>query len=196
MLRSTFIAAFLSACSAEKYAVLIAGSNGWSNYRHQADIAHAYTILTEGGISKENIITMMYDDVAHAWRNKFKGQLFNRPDADDGTAPKDVYAAVKDHIDYKKHEVTPKNFVKVLTGDTSANGRVLKSGPEDEVFIYFADHGGVGILGFPTRLGIFGQTLHADELHDALKTMKVKNMFKKLTFYVEACESGTVGSRA
>ena len=27
------------------HAVLIAGSNGYDNYRHQADICHAYNIL-------------------------------------------------------------------------------------------------------------------------------------------------------
>ena len=80
---------------ADKFAVLVAGSNSYDNYRHQADIAHAYTILTEGGIKPDNIITMMADDVAHAIRNPFKGQLFNRPDAADGTPPADVYAAVK-----------------------------------------------------------------------------------------------------
>ena len=64
----------------DKFAVLVAGSNGYSNYRHQADIAHAYTLLRKGGVPASNIITFMYDDVAHSVRNKHRGQLFNRPD--------------------------------------------------------------------------------------------------------------------
>ena len=28
----------------ELWAVLVAGSNGWSNYRHQADVCHAYQV--------------------------------------------------------------------------------------------------------------------------------------------------------
>ena len=60
---------------------------------------------------------------------------------------------------------------------------------DDDVFVYFADHGGVGILAFP---GLFGSTLSADKLNDALKTMAQKKMFKRLVVYVEACESGSM----
>ena len=175
---------------AAKHAVLVAGSNGFHNYRHQADIAHAYSILVKGGVPADNIVVTMFDDIAHALKNKFKGQLFNRPDAPDGTAPPDVYGPVKDHIDYRKHHVSPKNFLKVLTGDSSAPGSELTSGPDDDVFVYFADHGGRGILGFPNLINfppIPGKVLHADELNTALQTMKSKNMFKRLVFYVEAC---------
>jgi len=46
-MKFTFAAAVLTALvSAEEYmkhaAVLVAGSNGYYNYRHQADVAHAY----------------------------------------------------------------------------------------------------------------------------------------------------------
>ncbi|RCN27068.1 hypothetical protein ANCCAN_27199 [Ancylostoma caninum] len=46
------------------HAILVAGSNGINNYRHQADVAHAYHLLIEKGVPAENIVTMMYDDVA------------------------------------------------------------------------------------------------------------------------------------
>ena len=109
----------LHAVRGERHAVLVAGSSGFSNYRHQADVAHAYAILTAGGVPAENIITMMYDDVAHSWQNKLRGRLYNRPDAPEGstsgTPAPDVYSAIKDHIDYKKGHVTPTNFLKVLT---------------------------------------------------------------------------------
>ena len=183
----------IGAAAAAKHAVLVAGSSGWENYRHQADIAHAYTILASGGVPAENIITMMYDDVAHSLWNPFRGKLYNQPDNATGAPAVDVYAAVKDHIDYRKGHVTPHNFLKVLTGDKSAPGRVLESGPEDDVFVYFADHGAVGLLAFPNVLGVFPvRSLHADQLNDAFKTMKSKGMFKRLVFYTEACESGSM----
>lgn len=53
---------------AANWAVLVAGSNEWVNYRHQADICHAYQILHKNGIPDSNIIVMMYDDIAHHWR--------------------------------------------------------------------------------------------------------------------------------
>ena len=190
-LLSLLAAASVGVALAEKHAVLIAGSNGYANYRHQADIAHAYKILVDGGVKPDNIIVMMYDDIARSLRNKFRGELYNRPDGSNGDAPPEVYSAVKDHIDYRGLHVSPKNFLKVLTGDKSAGGRVLTSGPEDDVFVYFADHGGVGILGFPT-LAVLHQVLHADDLNAALKTMHEKNMYKRLVVYVEACESGSI----
>jgi legumain len=50
--------------SAANWAVLVAGSNGWYNYRHQADVCHAYQILHKYGIPDSNIVVMMYDDLA------------------------------------------------------------------------------------------------------------------------------------
>jgi len=53
---------------AANWAVLVAGSSEWTNYRHQADVCHAYQILHKNGIPDSNIIVMMYDDIAHHWR--------------------------------------------------------------------------------------------------------------------------------
>lgn len=50
--------------SAANFAVLVAGSSGYSNYRHQADVCHAYQILHKYGIPDSNIVVMMYDDIA------------------------------------------------------------------------------------------------------------------------------------
>merc|ERR1740138_1016045 len=77
--------------------------------------------------------------------------------------------------------------MKVLTGDVSAGGKVLKSGPQDRVFVNFIDHGGVGIIAFPN-----GPTLHAMQLSQTLQTMQQKHMFNELVFYMEACESGSM----
>ena len=35
--------------SCEHWAVLVAGSHTWSNYRHQADVYHAYQVLKKQG---------------------------------------------------------------------------------------------------------------------------------------------------
>jgi legumain len=54
----------LTASGGQNWAVLVAGSNGWYNYRHQADVCHAYQILHKNGIPDSNIVVMMYDDLA------------------------------------------------------------------------------------------------------------------------------------
>ncbi|KAL2544966.1 Vacuolar-proCES [Forsythia ovata] len=52
-----------------RWAVLLAGSTGYWNYRHQADLCHAYQILKKGGLKDENIIVFMYDDIAYNEEN-------------------------------------------------------------------------------------------------------------------------------
>jgi len=91
----------LTAC--DNWAVLVAGSNTWSNYRHQADVYHAYQVLIKGGFDPERIITLAYDDIAHHLTNPFKGKVFNKPTYKEPGV--DVYAGVK--IDYSKLHVTP-----------------------------------------------------------------------------------------
>ena len=54
----------VSLTSAANWAVVVAGSNGYYNYRHQADACHAYQILHKNGIPDTNIVVMMYDDIA------------------------------------------------------------------------------------------------------------------------------------
>lgn len=175
---------------AASWAVIVAGSNEYYNYRHQSDACHAYQIVKRNGIPEERIIIMHYDDIAHNSQNPFPGKVFNKPTAA-GVAGVDVYAGCGK--DYTGSSVTADNFIAIITGNSAAvkggNGKVLKSGPNDNVFIYFTDHGGVNIIAFPV-----GAYLQATRLNQALKQMHDRGMYKKLVFYLEACESGSMFS--
>jgi len=183
MVRSAIIASLLTAAQADHYAVLVAGSNSYSNYRHQADVCHAYQIVKKQGIPEENIIVMAYDDIANNSRNPFPGKIFNKP-TEAGEAGVDVYAGCQ--IDYKGKDVTPENFMAVLTG--TASGKKLTSTSKDNVFIFFSDHGAPGLIAFPTGQG----QLHKADLQSTFDTMHSKNMYGKLTMYLETCESGSM----
>jgi legumain len=181
--------AILGAASAANWAVVVAGSNQYYNYRHQADVCHAYQTLHSHGIPNSNIITLFYDDIANDPQNPYPGQLFNKP-TDASTPGVDVYKGCQK--DYTGNDVTAQNFLYVITGNASAvqgagDGRVLKSGPDDNVFIFFSDHGGTGIIAFPV-----GPFLQATDLNAALEYMSQNKMYKKLVFYLEACESGSM----
>ena len=63
------------------WALLVAGSSGWGNYRHQADVFHAYQVVRSGGLRPRHIVVMAYDDVAQDPQNPFPGQVFNSPGA-------------------------------------------------------------------------------------------------------------------
>ncbi|KAM2178309.1 hypothetical protein ACFX1R_033398 [Malus domestica] len=130
----------------KRWAVLVAGSSGYDNYRHQADICHAYQILKKGGLKDENIIVFMYDDIAYNSENPRKGVIINKPNGHD------VYKGVPK--DYTGDHVNARNLYAVILGDKSAltggSGKVLSSGPNDHVFIYYADPGSVRLLGMPS----------------------------------------------
>lgn len=164
------------------WVVLTAGSNGYYNYRHQADMCHAYQVVHNHGVPDENIITMMYDDIAYSKDNPVKGVIINRPN---GT---NVYKGVPK--DYTGKDVTAENFLNVLLGKQTngGNGKTIMSGPNDYIFVYFTDHGAKGLLGFP--LGV--PPLKATDLIQTLKKMHMDKKYKKMTIYVEACESGSM----
>lgn len=178
-LRSLSFGLAIASADAANYAVITAGSRYYSNYRHQADACHAYQVMRAKGIPAENIITMMYDDVATSESNPFPGKLFNKPSEGEGY---DVYEGCE--IDYRGEDVTPENFIAVLTG--TASGRKLESTEEDNVFIFFVDHGAPGLICFPSA------DMHKVELQNALQQMSDAKMFKKLVFYLETCESGSM----
>ena len=176
----------LTFISCDNFAVLVAGSNTWSNYRHQSDVFHHYHILLERGMKPENIIVFAYDDIARNSRNPFPGKVFNSP------AGKDVYEGVV--IDYFGVDVTPENFVAAMTGeadsvtkkDSRTTGKVLTSTENDNVYFFFSDHGSDNLIAFPSKY------LYSDELNDALLTMHEKRMYKQLVFYLEACHAGSM----
>uniref|UniRef100_A0A914HNS0 legumain n=1 Tax=Globodera rostochiensis TaxID=31243 RepID=A0A914HNS0_GLORO len=167
------------------WAVLVAGSNGWWNYRHQADICHAWHVLVDHGVPPGQIITMMYDDIAHNKLNPYPGKLFNSP------LMRDVYEGVR--IDYRGDEVTPANLKAVLLGNEGAvdGKRVLKSTDKDKVFVYFSDHGAFGLIAFP-YVRHQENILTVKDLTQTLQRMHAKRMYDELTFYLEACESGSM----
>jgi legumain len=170
---------------AADWAVIVAGSSTYGNYRHQADAAHAYQIVHKNGIPAENIITFMYDDIAGDPQNPFPGKLFNKPTAA-GTPGVDVYAGVQK--DYTGASVTPEIFLAVITGNASYPGahKVLTSTSSDRIFIFFTDHGGPGLIAFPSEY------LYASALIPALKQMHDTNMYARMVFYIEACEAGSM----
>ena len=180
--------------SAEHWAVIVAGSSGYSNYRHQSDACHAYHVVRRHGIPAENVMLMMYDDMAWHHSNPYPGQLFNRPTskpvsrvAEESVV--DVYRGC--HIDFRGEDVAPEMFLRVLMGNSSGalNKKLLASQADGRVFVNFIDHGSRGNVYFPHM-----KPLSASRLKHAMQTMYDTNMYKELVVYMEACESGSMFS--
>jgi len=185
---------FASLCLAKEtnWAVLVAGSMSYNNYRHQSDVCHAFHVLHDvGGIPEEHIIVMMADDIAYNDDNPYPGNIINTPDGGN------VYPGVPK--DYTGKDVNKDTFRSVLLGElppkllekskskSRSQRKVLNSTADDNVFVYYSDHGAQGMVGMP-----YGDPLYADELIDTLTEMKQRGMFKNLVSYLEACESGSM----
>lgn len=147
-------------------AVLVAGSNGWENYRHQADIFHAYTELIQNKVSPNDITLFAYNDISYNALNPTPGVVINRPN---GT---NVFPGNKS-IDFSGNDVTPKNFLNVLTN---------LSDPNTDLLIFFSDHGGPGLICFPNEY------LYVDDLRTTMLAMQ----YRSLVFIMEACEAGSM----
>jgi legumain len=116
--------------------------------RPQADAFHAYRLLLAGGLRPQRVVLMAADDVATAPQNPSPGRVYNRPGGED------VHPG-RGAIDYRGTAVNARNFLAVLRGDAAAvagvgSGRVIASGPDDRVFVYYTDHGAPGVLGMPS----------------------------------------------
>ncbi|CAG2163981.1 unnamed protein product [Oppiella nova] len=162
----------------QTWVVLCSGGIGWKNYAITANVYHAYQTIKMQGIPDKNIIIMHYDDLANSPENPTPGVIVNELN---GT---NVYKGVPK--DYVGDDVTPHNFLGVISGDPAleAKGkRVVKSGPKDNIFVFFMDHGVQGAVLFPKAY------LFADDLNNMLKKMNMEQKFAKLVFYLEACIS-------
>eukprot|EP00960_Hanusia_phi_P074654 768282-Hanusia_phi.AAC.2 len=178
-----------SPAGGDVWVLLVAGSSGYMNYRHQADVCHAYHSIRARGVREDRIVVMLFDDVVRSWFNTRRGYLYNEPDG------VDVYAGVPK--DYTGHQITPKNFLAVLRGDAAAmkgvgTGRVIASGPSDRIFVYFADHGAPGMLAFPSHHLIVPTKLYARDLIATLEKMHQQQKYAEMVLYIEACESGSM----
>merc|ERR1711963_837037 len=119
----------------ELWVLLVAGSNGWFNYRHQADVCHAYQIVHAHGVPDDHIIVMMYDDIAYNKENPTPGKIINHPN---GT---DVYHGVPK--DYVCGSVRPDIFLQVLKGEkidgAFGTGKTLNSGPKYNKMVFYVE---------------------------------------------------------
>jgi len=176
---------------ANHWAVLVAGSKGYDNYRHQADTCHAYYLLRKNGYLEDHIIHMAYDDIAYHAENPLKGQLFNKPSMS-GKGSINVYEGCK--IDYRGEDVTPENLFRVLRGEgNTTNGLpVLKSDAHSNLFFYFADHGAPGLIRMPVEGESADASIYADQLQEVFTYMHTQKLYQEMVIYLETCESGSM----
>ena len=160
----------------DNYAVLVAASQGWKNYRHQADVLGFYHYLKEKGYDDDHIILIMADDIAYNERNPLQGVVRRELS---GT---NLYEDVQ--IDYRLGTLTLSDLKQILTGEPSeAYPVTLGSGTNDNVLFFWSGHG--------TQQGWeWKDTEHLDA--GFARSMFSDMQFRKMFAIIETCYSGGV----
>ena len=158
------------------YAVLVAASEEWKNYRHQADVLGMYHYLKGKGYDDDHIILIMADDIAYNEKNPLQGVV--RREIDGENLYKDI------QIDYKLGDLTLDDLRQILTGDPSeAYPVTLGSSTDDNILFFWSGHG--------TQRG--WKWKETEELNaDFARSMFSAMQFRKMFAIIETCYSGAV----
>lgn len=162
----------------ERWALLIAASKGWENYRFQADIFAMYNILKQHGYDDEHIILICEDDIAYNNKNLEQGVLRVSEDGEN------LYSAKA--IDYKLSDLSPEDIGRILQGKQDERlPHVIKADINDNIFIFWSSHGSSSnMLDFGSS-----KSIHYEQIKNYLSITP----HRKLLFAIEACYSGGLG---
>ena len=174
----------------DQYAVLVQGSNGWSNYRHEADVLSIYQMLKANGYSDDHIILVSADDCANASENIDKGAVRTDPNG------KNLREGAV--IDYRNADLTPQDICNILKGvKTDKTPVVLPADAGQNVLFFWSGHGRSkavnGINEMAWRDLPTGQGMTADLLAQTLREMADNKQFRQVLVCLEPCYSANMG---
>ena len=162
-------------------AVLICGSEGWYNYRHQADILNVYQHLRRNGFTDDDIILIMRDDIAYHTQNVQPGVIQVAPGGEN------LYQNVQ--LDYRADSLSVSDLASILLGEKSDKlHTVLESGSTDNVLLFWTGHGKKGSFNWLETKESFSATM----LSQTLSQMYDKQMYQSMLVCTEPCYSGSV----
>lgn len=126
-----------------QYAVVVQGSEGFENYRHQADALSVYQLLRRGGFPDDHIILIIDKDAAADGQNPEPGVIRATTDSPDllgGTNAGNGYPAAV--VDYDNASLTASDIRNILLGiRTQRTPTVLPRDGSQNVFLYWSGHG-------------------------------------------------------
>ena len=162
-------------------AVLICGSEGWYNYRHQADILYVYNSLKKNGFTDDDIILIMRDDIANHAKNPDKGIIRVSPNGDN------LYQNIE--IDYRADTLSVKDLEAILLGNKSSKlSTVLESTDTDNVLLYWTGHGSSGSFSWLETKEKFTSEM----LGQTVQKMYENKRYQSMLICAEPCYSGSV----
>ncbi len=125
------------------WALLLAGSNSWGDYRHQANVLKMYRLLKDKGYPDDHIVLIMEDNIVNDGSNIHSGQLV---DASGSNLFEDV------EVDYNITKVSAADISAILHGwQSSKISKVINAGPNDNILVYWTGNGSQGQLSMASQ---------------------------------------------
>lgn len=180
-------------------AIIVSSSRYWFNYRHVTNALSIYHLLKRGGITDDNIILMLADDMPCNQRNTYRGKIYPR-----GTNNEDLMENVE--IDYTGTDVTVDAFLRVLLGrhlpgeefTYSTNNKNGKRGigkkrswprinENTNVLVYLTGHGGDNFFKFQD-----GEELMSNDIASVFSQMYEMKRYNEILFISDTCQAFTM----
>lgn len=161
----------------ENWAVIIAASEGWMNYRHQADALAFYQKLKRLGYDDDHILLIMADDIAYHPNNPQQGVVQHVPNG------ANLYEDIR--IDYRLQDISPEAFQSILLGEMDNS---LHSDCDDNVLLFWSGHGERG-----NWVWREDDAFSAEQLRETLQQLEQGKKYRKLLGLIETCYSGSMG---
>ena len=163
----------------DRYAVVMATSTGWNNYRHQADALDIYRMLRNAGYDDDHIVLITEDDLANDPENPHPGVVHVTPDGEN------LHLNIKN--DYKISQLTPADLENILKGNvTERTPQVVHGSKNTNVLFFWSGHGK-----YDGMLNWAGGEITAEEIRAAING--AQDNFRKMLLVMETCYSGSVG---
>ena len=172
-----------------QYAVLVQGSNGWNNYRHQADVLSVYQMLKTKGFDDDHIILIIDKALASDAMNPEPGIIR----AEDGG--NDLLAGCS--MDYDNANISPSDISNILLGvKTDKTPVVLPKDAGQNVLLFWSGHGhnhaNNGADELAWRNADVGRGMTADLLRQTISLMHQQGQYRKMFVLTEPCFSEAV----
>lgn len=155
----------------DKYAVLVHGSTGFTNYRHLADVLSVYKELKDNGFDDDHIVLIADKSIAFDKKNPELGVIRARIGGDN--LLQDVV------IDYDASEITVQNIAKIMMSD-------IPQSENNNVLFYWSGHGRKGEFEWRDRKA--GEGFSAEMLRQIVE----KLTYRKMLIIAEPCYSESV----
>lgn len=165
----------------DKWALLVAGSSGWKNYRHQADVLAMYQLLKARGYKDERIVLVMEDDIAFHSSNPQQGII------QVSVGGENLYQQVE--VDYRLSDLNPEDIKAILLGQENEKlHQVIRATNKDNVLVFWSGHG----LNKELCWDNHDTGLTYDLAKEIFEEMNEEKAYRKSLWLVETCYSGSV----